>query len=81
VICTESPGQVGLLEDGVNCIRVPPFDADALREAIVALWNDPALCARLGAAGRQSVEERHSFDQYKTALVQAVVEAVAARRR
>ena len=81
VICTESPGQVGLLEDGVNCIRVPPFDADALREAIVALWNDPALCARLGAAGRQSVEERHSFDQYKTALVQAVVEAVATRRR
>ncbi len=43
VIVTDTPGQVGVLEDGVNCLRVAPFDAVALREAITRLWEDPQL--------------------------------------
>ncbi len=78
VICTESPGQTGILEPGVNCLRVPPGDPHALREAIVALWNDPARCERLGAAGRQAVEARHNLGQWRAALGRAVAESANA---
>ena len=79
VIATETAGQLSVLEDGVNCICVPPFDADALRAAITELWNDPEKCRRLGAAGRELVVERHGIDQWTAALVRAVDEAVATR--
>jgi glycosyltransferase involved in cell wall biosynthesis len=79
VIATETAGQVGVLEDGVNCIRVPPFDAEALRAAITELWSDPERCRRLGAAGRELVVQQHGIDQWTGALVRAVAEAVATR--
>jgi glycosyltransferase involved in cell wall biosynthesis len=80
VICTETPGQVGVLEHGVNCLRVPPFDADALREAIRELWDDPGKCERLGAAGRELVVERHNLDQWRATLKRAVRDAVASEK-
>jgi glycosyltransferase involved in cell wall biosynthesis len=79
VICTESPGQTGLLEHGVNCLRVPPYDTGALREAICELWNDRERCERLGAAGREAVEERHNLDRWTATLTEALRGAVASR--
>ncbi|HEX2702436.1 MAG TPA: alpha/beta fold hydrolase [Solirubrobacteraceae bacterium] len=81
VICTESPGQVGLVEDGVNGLRVPPADAVALRDAIVDLWRDPDRCARMGAAGRALVLERHGMDRWTSVMVRAVNDAVQTRVR
>jgi glycosyltransferase involved in cell wall biosynthesis len=79
VICTETPGQTGLLEHGVNCLRVPPFDVGALREAIRELWDDEEKSSRLGAAGRETVVTRHNLGQWRDALVRGVEEAVALR--
>jgi glycosyltransferase involved in cell wall biosynthesis len=81
VICTDSPGQTGLLEPGVNCLRVPPGDPEALRTAIVELWNDPERCAEMGAAGRRAVEERHNLAQWRAALATAVRDAASVRAR
>lgn len=80
VICTETRGQIGVLQDGVNSIRVPPRDEVALRRAIERLWNEPELCARLGAAGRTLVEER--YDNVRVAQRVATVfrEATDERR-
>jgi glycosyltransferase involved in cell wall biosynthesis len=75
VICTDTYGQVGALEDGVNSILVPPRDPAALREAIERLWSDPDLCARLGAAGRALVEERYGLDRVIPQLVAVVEDA------
>jgi glycosyltransferase involved in cell wall biosynthesis len=79
VICTDTEGQIGVLEDGVNAIRVPPQDPLALRAAIQRLRDDPDLRARLGAAGRRTVETR-----YATSVVvprfAAVFKAAAERR-
>lgn len=80
VICTETPGQTGLLEHGVNCLRVPAFDAEAMRDAIAELWRDPERCRWMGAAGRRAVEERHSLPRWTDTLGRAVDEAIAARR-
>jgi glycosyltransferase involved in cell wall biosynthesis len=71
VICTETAGQTGVLEHGVNCLRVPPRDP-------LALWNDPEECGRLGAAGRELICSGHGQDHWRATLVQAVTEAVAA---
>jgi glycosyltransferase involved in cell wall biosynthesis len=81
VICTDIAGHPGELEDGVNCVRVPPCDPEALRGAIRRLWDDPDLCRRLGAAGRRLVVERHGIDQWTKGVEGAVADAVAARTR
>ncbi len=80
VICTRTAGQSGtILQDGVNCLRVPPFDAGALRDMINELWSDPERCRRLGAAGRRVVENRHSLEQFRAGLERAVLQATAVR--
>jgi glycosyltransferase involved in cell wall biosynthesis len=81
VICTQTAGQVGVLEDGVNAIRVPPRDEVALRDAIKRLWADPELCDRLSAAGRRLVEERFGQDRIAADTAGLCREAAAERRR
>jgi glycosyltransferase involved in cell wall biosynthesis len=80
VIATETPGQIGLLEDGVNCLRVPPRDPDALRAAIERLWNDPELCAQMGAAGRALVESTYTFEHWSETVARAAGEAISVRQ-
>jgi glycosyltransferase involved in cell wall biosynthesis len=41
--------------DGVSALHVPPGDPDALAVAVGRVLDDPALAARLGAAGRERV--------------------------
>jgi glycosyltransferase involved in cell wall biosynthesis len=79
VICTDTPGQIEIVEHGVNCLRVPPFDVGALRAAIRELWDDEEKASRLGAAGREAVVTRHNLGQWTDALVRGVEEAVALR--
>ncbi|MBV9110974.1 MAG: glycosyltransferase [Gemmatimonadetes bacterium] len=61
--------------DGVTGITVPPADPDALADALTRLLDDPALRARLGAAGRARVAgelsaetmARRTLDVYRAA--------------
>jgi glycosyltransferase involved in cell wall biosynthesis len=64
VICSKTEGQVGIIEDGVNGIFVPQGDKEALRKAIIELWNDPERCREMGAKGRKFIEENHSMEQF-----------------
>lgn len=81
VIATATDGRTELLEDGVNCVLVAPLDPVAMRAAIERLWNNPELCARLGAAGRERVEAEYSNEHWIAAIQTAATEASAARRR
>jgi glycosyltransferase involved in cell wall biosynthesis len=60
VVATSVSGVPELVEDGVTGRLVPPGDADALADALIDLQRDPALAARLAAAGRARVLS--SFD-------------------
>lgn len=52
VITTDSIGSVDYVVDGENGVLVPPADAAALRQAILAHWDDAAARARIGARAR-----------------------------
>ena len=56
-------GQVTeFLRDGETGLLVPPGDAKALASALLRLRADTALCARLGANGRATIERGHTWD-------------------
>ncbi|MCQ4083569.1 glycosyltransferase family 1 protein [Streptomyces sp. RB6PN25] len=58
VIAPASGGPLDLVDHGRTGLLVPPGDADALRDAVARLVQDPALRASYGAAGRSAVEGR-----------------------
>lgn len=77
VIATATEGRAEILREGVNCVLVKPGDPVALREAIVELWNDPDRCARLGAAGRESVGPAHGIEQWVEGIGAVAAELAA----
>lgn len=56
VICSRSAGQTDVVVDGETGLYVPPGDPEALRQAIVALLDDPDRARRMGEAARRYVE-------------------------
>jgi glycosyltransferase involved in cell wall biosynthesis len=71
VVASAVGGLTDAVEDGVTGLLVPPGDVAALRAAIERLLGDPALRARLGAAGR---ERAPRFGAATAALVDAYAE-------
>jgi glycosyltransferase involved in cell wall biosynthesis len=53
-----------LIEDGKDGLIVPTGDIPALAEGMLRLLKDRKLAARLGAAGRRTVDKRHSLGRY-----------------
>ena len=60
VVATDIPGCREAVVDNETGFLVPPHTPAALAEALARLIADPALRARLGAAGRQRVLENFS---------------------
>ncbi|MFF8829234.1 glycosyltransferase family 4 protein [Streptomyces sp. NPDC015131] len=65
--------------DGETCLAVPPGDPGALAGALGRLLGDPALRARLGAAGRARVLDRFTWARAAQGTAELYREAVAAR--
>ncbi|MFN3428487.1 MAG: glycosyltransferase family 4 protein [Candidatus Sericytochromatia bacterium] len=57
-----------LVRDGETGLLVAPDDADALYEAMRTLMEDPALRARMGAAGRAAFDSEHALAVTNRAL-------------
>jgi glycosyltransferase involved in cell wall biosynthesis len=53
VIASASPGVAEYIRHGVSGLVVPVGDVRAMREAILRLWDDPALCERMGRHNRK----------------------------
>ncbi len=64
VICTRAEGQIDVIQDGVTGIFVPQGDVEAMRHAILELWNDPDRCEKMGNEARKYIEEVHNMEQF-----------------
>jgi glycosyltransferase involved in cell wall biosynthesis len=71
VIGLDIPALREVIDDGVDGFRAPPGDAGALADRILALLDDPARAAAMGAAGQQKVRARYTWER-----VAAATEAV-----
>ncbi len=65
VIASQVAGVAELVSDGENGFVIPAGDVETLTARLDQLLSDPALCARMGAAGRAKVEA--DFDIEKEA--------------
>lgn len=60
-VVTTVPGNVDLIENGVNGLLVPPDDSDALQRALHGLLLDAGCARRLGHAAQAKVREQFSL--------------------
>ena len=61
VIASRVAGVQELVDDGVSGFAVPPGDVATLANRIGQLMADPALAARMGQAGRATVEQEFTI--------------------
>ena len=76
-----SGGVPEAIEDGRNGLLVPPADAPALAGAIRRLLDAPSEAARLGRAGRETIEQRFSLEQMVRSTSNLYVDLLARKRR
>lgn len=76
VVATDRGCLREVVHEGVTGFVVPPGDPAAIAARLDQLLADPALCARLGRAGRQRYEECYRDSQFAARLV-AVFREVA----
>jgi glycosyltransferase involved in cell wall biosynthesis len=79
VIASRIGGIPELIHDGVNGLLVTPGDEGALAEALERLAADPALCRRLGEAGRLSIDDRFSPHRFGNKIRELVGGLCSAR--
>ncbi|HMA36348.1 MAG TPA: glycosyltransferase family 4 protein, partial [Chloroflexia bacterium] len=68
VVATDIPVVREMIQAGENGLLAPPEDPAGLAAALVRLLQDPALRARLIAAGRQTAATRYDESRLVTAL-------------
>lgn len=79
VVASAAGGAAEIVESGRNGLLTPPGDVQALVSALQRLLADPAERARLGEAGRRTVEQRYTVAAHVLA-VQAFYDGVLAGR-
>jgi glycosyltransferase involved in cell wall biosynthesis len=75
VVASDVGGLRDLVVDGDTGVLVPPRDVRALRAALERLLADSALRQRLGAAGREHVRARCSWNAVTDAVLAAYADA------
>jgi glycosyltransferase involved in cell wall biosynthesis len=81
VLATRVSAVPEVVIDGVTGVLVPPRDAEAVAEAMLALAADPARRRALGAAGRARVREHFGLERMIDATLAVYAELPAIQRR
>jgi glycosyltransferase involved in cell wall biosynthesis len=77
VIATAHGGPLDIIEDGRTGDLVEPGNTHAMADAILALVNDPARRARVGALARERVLAHYTAEQYVAGVDAVYRELVA----
>ena len=70
IVATDVPGCREVVHHGENGLLVPPRDPRALAEAILALSDDPARRAAMGAEGRRRAETEFAAERIHAETLQ-----------
>lgn len=76
IVASQIAGVPDVLEHETHGLLVPDRDPDALAVAILRLFNDRALAARLGAAARHRIETELTWDDTAARFEQVYLQAV-----
>lgn len=79
VIASNIPGVNNVMDEGQNGLLVEPRDPAALAAAIVKILKDPELAKKMGAHGRQLVEQKYNWKAIGD-RIEAVYRAVLERK-
>ena len=79
-IVSAIPGNVAVVQDGVNGLVVPVGDVDALAEAMLRLHRSASLRTELGRAARARIAETFEIGKVAARLETAYGHALAAER-
>jgi glycosyltransferase involved in cell wall biosynthesis len=77
VVATAHGGPLDIIEDGRTGDLVEPGNIQAMADAILALVNDPARRARVGALARERVVANYTAEQYVAGVDAVYRELVA----
>ena len=80
VVTTRRASIPEIVREGVEGLLVNEQDPDDLAEKILRLADDPAMRAKMGAAGRQRFDGFYTHEQYGQRMIQ-VFEALAGFRK
>ncbi len=70
LVASDNPPLRDYLDDGRNCLVVPPYDSRQLRQAIEKLLANSDAATGLGQAGRAKVERRFANPVFGTRLAE-----------
>ncbi|KQQ04282.1 MULTISPECIES: glycosyltransferase [unclassified Rathayibacter] len=77
VVASSVGGLIDTVVDGVTGVHVPPRDPVALASALAALIDEPDRARAYGAAGRERVASRYSWDRVAADTETAYLSALA----
>jgi glycosyltransferase involved in cell wall biosynthesis len=63
--------------DGHNGLLIPPNDPDALADAILHFYHNPAELVRMGQAGRQRMLDHFTWDHFRARILHGYAKAHA----
>ena len=78
IVATDVPGCREVVRHGSNGLLVPPRNAPALSNAIMALAGDPARRAAMGAAGRRRAETEFAAERINEETLRVYERALGA---
>jgi glycosyltransferase involved in cell wall biosynthesis len=84
VVCSRIGGLPEIVDDRKTGLLYEPGNVAELTEKILMLWQDPALCRRLGDVGRRKVREEYAADRLLDRLLviyETVITEGSRRRR
>lgn len=76
VVVTDGPSVHDYVRDGETGVLVPPGDAQAMREALVRLWNDEKMRQCIGRNAAVAVREEFGYARFARSLVSMAEELV-----
>ncbi|WP_367882283.1 glycosyltransferase [Rathayibacter oskolensis] len=77
VVASSVGGLIDTVVEDVTGVHVPPRDPEALASALAALIDDPQRARSYGAAGRERVESRYSWDRVAADTERAYLSTLA----